>query len=181
MSAIEQPKTLERKTVFSPDSLAPDGRGVYRYTLWREWDTSQVINNGRFLQIIGLNPSTATEVLDDPTIRRCIDFAKRWGFSALCMTNIFAYRATLPEVMKAQPDPVGCLNDHWLCRIASHAGMTLAAWGDHGDHGGRSKAVVAMLRQRGVSLYALALTKRKRLPRHPLYIKAEAVPFIYDL
>jgi len=63
---------------------------------------------------IGLNPSTADETKDDPTIRRCINYAKRWGYSGLCMTNLFALRATKPAVMKANPGPVGRENDYQI-------------------------------------------------------------------
>lgn len=70
--------------------FSPCGR--YRYTLWREW-----IGGEGFVQFIGLNPSTATDTEDDPTIRRCINYAKSWGYGGMCMTNLFAYRATLPS------------------------------------------------------------------------------------
>src|SRR5690242_6108456 len=111
---------MKRETIFS------DCR-AYRYTLWREWD----IFDKNYVMFVGLNPSTADERVDDPTIRRCIDFAKRWGYGALCMTNLFAYRATDPRVMKAFPYPVGPENDKWLVRCAREAGVVVAAWGNH--------------------------------------------------
>jgi hypothetical protein len=84
------------------------------------------------LNVVGLNCSTATAEEDDPTIRRCIAFAKRWGFSRLVMTNVFAFRATDPAVMKQAFEPVGPRNDGFLQAIAAHeADMVLAAWGSH--------------------------------------------------
>ena len=76
----------------------------YRYTLWRNWAGLMPTGKG-YAMFVGLNPSTADETNDDPTIRRCIAFAKAWGYDALCMTNIFAFRATNPMVMLAQPAP----------------------------------------------------------------------------
>ncbi len=133
---------------------------TYRYDLWREW-----IGGDGYAMFVGLNPSTAGESNDDPTIRRCIDFAKSWGFSALCMTNLFAFRATLPEAMKAASDPVGPGNDQRLLEAAQSAGLVIAAWGTNGAHLGRAAAVRRML----PSLHYLRLTKGGQ-PGHPLYL-----------
>lgn len=140
----------------------------YRYELWRRWET------GPYLQVIGLNPSTADETNNDPTVRRCIDFAKRWGFSALCMTNAFAFRATDPDDMKAEPFPIGEENDAALASLAAGAGMILAAWGVHGSHLGRDKALLATL----PPLHCLGVTRAGQ-PKHPLYIKADTQPIPY--
>lgn len=121
---------------------------------------------------IGLNPSTADEVNDDPTVRRCIRFAQRWGYGALCMTNIFAYRATDPNVMKTQADPVGKLNDRYLKSAAHQAGIVVAAWGTHGAHEDREEKVLGLLRGK---LSCLGTTKAGH-PRHPLYLRADTVP-----
>ena len=150
---------MNRDTIFSPDRL-------YRYTLWRQWDERP------FCMFIGLNPSTADETKDDPTIRRCIRFAKDWGYGALCMTNIFAFRATDPQVMRAQFDPIGPDNDTYLNRIGSEAGIIIAAWGVHGAHHGRGKIVHNWFEDR---LHHLGLTKDGQ-PKHPLYLKATSQP-----
>ncbi len=86
---------------------------TYRYVLWREWD----MVNTEYAMFIGLNPSTADEIEDDPTIRRCVDYATRWGYGALCMTNLFAYRETDRELMQKHPSPVGADNDRWLVGV----------------------------------------------------------------
>jgi hypothetical protein len=98
----------------------------YRYALWREWSDTK-----KFVMFIGLNPSTADEYTDDPTIRRCIGFTKDLGFSAMVMTNLFAFRATKPEDMKASPNPIGKENDKYLIEIANEAAIVIAAWGTH--------------------------------------------------
>jgi hypothetical protein len=138
----------------------------YRYQLWRYWDRSKPV-----LNVIGLNPSTADETQDDPTIRRCIDYAWRWGYGGLWMTNIFAFRATDPKVMKAQADPVGPRNDDVLKHSAYHSGLVLAAWGTHGAFLGRGAAVLAMLPK----VHCLRMTKDGS-PAHPLYLPKDLKP-----
>lgn len=129
----------------------------------------------QFLMVIGLNPSTADETQDDPTIRRCINFAKAWGFGALCMTNIFAWRDTDPEKMKSTAEPIGAENDRHLIECASGAGMILAAWGKHGSHLARASYVLQIL----PPVHALAINKDGS-PKHPLYVRADAEPVILD-
>ena len=87
----------------------------YRYILWRRW---AVDCNANYAMFVGLNPSTADETDDDPTIRRCIRFAKSWGYSGLCMANLFAYRATDPKDMLVATGPVGVENDKYLLEYA---------------------------------------------------------------
>jgi hypothetical protein len=142
----------------------------YRYTLTRQWQ-DMLPGSGKYAMFIGLNPSTADEVDDDSTIRRCIGFAKAWGFSGLVMTNLFAFRATDPRVMKAEPEPIGPLNDQHLRHAAEAAGVVVAAWGTHGVHMGRDAAVVRMLPK----LSALRVTSGG-MPAHPLYLPKTLTP-----
>ena len=148
-------RTMNRKTVFSEDR-------IYRYVLWREWD----MLNSAYAMFIGLNPSTADETQDDPTIRRCIGFAKEWGFGSLCMTNLFAFRATKPEDMKKSVDPVGQDNDYWLKECGSNAGRIIAAWGTHGCFMNRDYSIMTTVK----NLKCLGKTKTG-FPKHPLYLK----------
>lgn len=152
---------MNRETVLSP-------RRRYRYCLWREWDRT----NPRYAVFVGLNPSTADEVDDDPTIRRCIDYAKRWGYGALCMVNLFAYRATQPKLMKEHVAPVGDDNDFWLLEVVKDAEVVVAAWGTNGTHRGRDKAVMRLLAGR---LSCLDKTKEGQ-PKHPLYLRKALEP-----
>lgn len=149
---------LERLTVFSPCRS-------YRYTLWRQLD----FFSDSFAMVVGLNPSTADELNDDPTIRRCVDFAKRLGVSALCMTNAFAFRATDPDVMLAHPAPVGADNDRWLEAVAAEARYVIAAWGVHGAHLGRHEVLTEMF----PNALCWGITKGG-FPRHPLYLAKDS-------
>ena len=139
---------------------------TWRYTLWRIWDRTLPS-----LQVIGLNPSTATETTNDPTVRKCIGFAHRWGFGSLLMTNAFAYRSTNPHVLYTLSDPIGPANDYWLQEIATRAGFRLAAWGNHGSLMDRDKQILALI----PDLHHLGLTQYDR-PKHPLYLPYTTVP-----
>lgn len=139
---------------------------TWRYDLWRHW-----MGGEGYAMFIGLNPSTADELVNDPTVRRCIGYAKAWGYAGLCMTNLFGYRATDPAVMKQVDDPVGEGNDAALIAHASKAGVVVAAWGVHGTHQGRDQVVKAML----PTLHCLRLT-REGHPGHPLYLPKTLTP-----
>ena len=140
---------------------------VYRYALWRRWDE----DSADYAMFIGLNPSTADEAEDDPTIRRCIQFAKDWGYSGLCVTNLFAFRATDPKVMKQVVEPVGDKNDQWLSECGLHAKVVVAAWGSHGVHRNRDAVVKRLIPE----LHYLRLTKEGH-PGHPLYLPKILTP-----
>lgn len=143
----------------------------YRYLLVRKW------GDGRdMVMFVGLNPSTADETLDDPTVRRCIRYAKDWGFSGMWMTNLFAFRATEPAEMKAEPEPVGPANDSWLRTIAESSNLVVACWGVHGAHLGRADAVRLLLPRK---LHYLTLTKEGH-PGHPLYLPAALKPKAWE-
>ena len=138
----------------------------YRYALWRRWSDAPAV------VFIGLNPSTADETKDDATIRKCIGYAKRWGYGALGMFNLFAFRARQPLDMLAESDPIGPDNDRVLRSLPQSCSMIIAAWGCDGSHLGRDKKVMAML----PTLHALHITK-EGMPGHPLYLKGDATPF----
>lgn len=123
---------------------------------------------------IGLNPSTADETTDDPTIRRCMGFARAWGYQALCMANLFAYRATKPSDMMGADDPIGPENDHTLATLSKDAGVVIAAWGNHGSFLGRDQAVTRLISQ----FHCLRLTDSGN-PAHPLYLPAGLSPVTY--
>jgi hypothetical protein len=140
---------------------------TWRYTLTRTWA------DGPLAMFVGLNPSTADETRDDPTIRRCVRFAREWGYSGVVMANLFAYRATDPGDMKAAADPVGPENDRRLAEQATACALVVAAWGTHGAYRDRAQAVV----DSGAlgDFAVLGLTKDGH-PRHPLYMRATCRP-----
>ncbi len=144
--------------------------GNYRYSLERGW-----AQGGKKVLFIGLNPSTADATTDDPTIRRCVGFAKAWGYSGMLMGNLFAYRATDPSVLRRVADPIGPENDGCLKELHSRAAMTVAAWGNLGSWTGRDKALLRML---GPTM-SLGTTK-SGYPRHPLYVPGDALAIAYQ-
>jgi len=145
--------------------------GVYRYRLWREWDTSLPT-----VLFIMLNPSTADAAQDDPTVRRCIDYARRWGYGKLLVGNIFALRSTDPKRLYEADDPVGQANDGVLLDMHDRAELTVCAWGVHGHLRNRGDTVATMLkRHRPGSLHCLGITKGGA-PKHPLYLPKSAMP-----
>lgn len=146
---------------------------VHRYALWRTWDKSKEI-----AMFIGLNPSTADEVKNDPTVSRCINYAKQWGFGGMIMSNIFAYRATDPKVMKNAEDPVGPENDQWLLKSAKEVSLIMAVWGNHGEFLGRGKAVLSLFD--GIELHCLTMNKTGH-PKHPLYCSGSLKPVLIGL
>lgn len=148
----------------------------HRYTLWRVWGD---VKQDGFLQIIGLNPSTATETENDPTVRRCIGYARDWGYAGLCMTNLFSYRSTDPRGMKAQPEPTNDENREWLLRIAERAGLIIAAWGVHGMHEREDLRVMQLFKSHGYRLHCLKKVFGGALPAHPLYLRKDLRPEFY--
>lgn len=136
----------------------------YRYLLTREWAPDR----GRVLFVM-LNPSTATEVQNDPTVERCERRARALGFGAFRVCNIFAWRDTDPANMRRATDPVGPENDAAIAGSCPWADRIICAWGAHGAHLGRGPAVELLIRATGQPLYHLGLTKAGH-PRHPLYI-----------
>ena len=143
---------------------------TYRYMLTRVWDAA-----GPKALFVMLNPSTATEVQNDPTVERCERRARALGFGAFRVTNIFAFRATDPRVMRAAADPVGPGNDAAIAASAPWADLIVCAWGTHGAHLGRGPAVERLLRATGRPLHHLGLSKDGH-PRHPLYIGYDRQP-----
>lgn len=98
----------------------------YRYLLWRSWGSRD-----HRCVFVGLNPSTADEGRDDPTIRKCVGFAKRWGFGAIDMVNLFAWRSTDPSGLLSAPDAAGYDNDDVLAEVIARAHRVVWAWGRH--------------------------------------------------
>ncbi len=151
------------------------GCGQYRYSLTRGWGEAK----HPALCWILLNPSTADATNDDPTIRRCIGYAKAWGYDFMYVVNLFAFRATSPKDMKAATDPVGPDCDRWIWDAVSGSNKVIAGWGQHGTHRGRSGEVRQMLMSAGVPLYCLKRAKDGQ-PMHPLYLPANLEPQLLD-
>lgn len=145
----------------------------YRYSLTRIWDPE-----GRKAAFVMLNPSTATEVQNDPTVERCERRARALGFGAFTVTNIFAWRDTDPKKMRKAIDPVGRENDNAIREACEWADQIVAAWGTHGAHLERGQHVENLLRASGLSVYHLGLSKAGH-PKHPLYIAYAQQPELW--
>lgn len=144
----------------------------YRYLLTRIWAP------GPKALFVMLNPSTATEYQNDPTVERCERRARALGFGAFRVTNIFAFRATDPRVMRAQDDPIGPANDTAIVESTAWADRVICAWGTHGAHLLRGAQVEALLRAKAVALWHLGLTQGG-MPKHPLYIGYDRQPEVW--
>lgn len=150
----------------------------YRYLLTRQWDSTKP-----YVAFVGLNPSTADETLDDPTIRREINFSKEWGYGGLVKVNLFAFRATDPKDMKNALDPIGLENNDYLLYAGKQANLVVACWGNHGIYMGRGEQVKYMFEAyfgEMITLCHFGLTKSSQ-PKHPLYLKRDSklLPFTY--
>lgn len=154
--------------------LSDDGK--YRYRLARQWGAT-----ARAATFVMLNPSTADATQDDPTIRRCIGFAKSWDLDGLVVVNLYAYRATKPADLWQAADPIGPENDRRIAGVlvdaALHQTPVIAAWGAHGAPL-RVKRVTSIAAHYRVPLLCLGTTKAGA-PRHPLYVRGDTEPDVY--
>lgn len=135
----------------------------YRYVLWRRWNTELPM-----LSIIGLNPSTANEISDDPTIKRVCAIAKNNGFGGIYMLNLFAWVTAYPDELLKCPDPVAD-NDRWLRKVADLSAEVVFAWGNFKEAQDRAKQVTSMFQ----NAKALHINKNGS-PKHPLYCRADS-------
>jgi hypothetical protein len=168
---------MEPGSLFGSDDFAgaifDDRRRVYRYVLWRRWGDA----TKRCLFIM-LNPSTVDEHVLDPTVRKCVKWARVWGFGALDVCNIFAWRSTDPKQLYTLNDPVGPENDHWIQQTAMMAAMVVVAWGKHGALKSRGEAVARMLEKH--KPYCLGVNADGS-PEHPLYIAKATRPIKWQV
>ncbi|MDP3425530.1 MAG: DUF1643 domain-containing protein [Burkholderiaceae bacterium] len=142
----------------------------YRYALFRRW-----ADPGVPAVFIMLNPSTADEVVNDPTVERCERRARAMGFGALRVCNLFALRSTDPRALYDHADPVGQSNDATIMELVQGAGIVICAWGKHGNLHDRGRIVHKTLLMNGVVPHYLKLNK-DGTPAHPLYIPYETLP-----
>jgi len=151
----------------------------YRYALWREWDATKPT-----VVFCGLNPSTADETQDDPTIRRELGFARDWGFGRYVKVNAYGYRSTDPKGLWAVDDPRG--EDNFLAiRVACfdaiikrEGGLFVACWGNN-IRERDAWELRRMLKTEGIRVHALKLTKGG-FPAHPLYLLKTLTPRLWE-
>lgn len=163
--------------------ISPCGR--FRYALRRAWDDPLFQGAYRTERVtwIMLNPSTADGETDDATIRRCINFSRAWGYGALSVVNLFAFRATLPRDLAAAKFPIGDGNDEVIVREAKSAGLVVVAWGELAAQVARARglAVRNMLEcpPHEIVLHHLGKTASGQ-PRHPCRLPGNLIPQRWD-
>lgn len=157
-------------------TISPCGR--YRYSLARSWANEMIrtVPGGRVCWIM-LNPSTADDKVDDPTIRKCIGFSKNWGYDSLEVVNLLAWRATHPRELRGEQDFVGPENAKAVTDAVARASLVVCAWGaaDIVRAQGLGTHAAVHLHRSGVALHHLGLTKHGE-PRHPLYVPYSVAP-----
>lgn len=153
-------------------------KATYRYRLTR--NTGSLFVTRETVVFVMLNPSTADDTLDDPTVRRCKDFASTWGFKNLTIVNLFAARATDPSALKKIDNAVGPMNDSEIVRQCLAADEVVLAWGAHEFAHARGIEVCEMLKAARPTIRLMCLGETKEgYPKHPLYIPASARPVPY--
>lgn len=150
--------------------------GLYRYELERHW------GDGPLWMFLMLNPSTADETVNDPTVERCQRRATAAGAGGLLVGNLFALRSTDPRGLYTCADPVGPENDAALLAMGARADAIVLAWGVHGALRERGYEVCRLLVRAGLGhkLHALGITK-DGAPRHPLYLPYTAAPVRFSV
>lgn len=163
--------TFSACTVHAPSARCPDectGR-LYRYTL--EWPAHEA-GTGTVLFVLA-NPSTATHLIADPTVGRCITYATDWRYARCAVANARAYRSTDPDGVPPDPIGIGPDNDRVILSEAARAALVVCGWGKLG--GVRGPVVLDLIRQAGKVPHALKLNKDGS-PQHPLYLRRAAKP-----
>lgn len=158
--------TPAHHAIFSPDRR-------YRYQLGRRWNLSMGIVN-----FIMLNPSIADESVNDPTITRCIERAKRMGYGGIIVTNLFALVSTDPKTLYSASDPVGPYTDDHIFEVAFHCHLIICGWGQHGILKGRGQKIEKALKETS-NLHYLRMGKNGQ-PYHPLYLPYDLQPVRWE-
>ena len=139
---------------------------IYRYQLSRIWDEEKPK-----ILFIMLNPSTADEFVEDPTIRRVVNYAKDWGYGGVYVGNLYAFRSTDPKGLKCIADPIGPENINHIQTLISLVDKVIYAWGNEQKEPNWLKKIVE-------TPYCIEISK-KGIPKHPLYLKKCLIPQIY--
>lgn len=152
--------------------------GTYRYELVRRWGPEPLVT------WVMLNPSTADADVDDPTIRRCMSFAREWRWGGIRVVNLFALRATDPKEIKRHHSPLGDKNAGYIVEaIRGHdTAFAVAAWGAGNPYPACSSVrwVRDAAKVRPTPLRCLGRT-RKGHPRHPLYVRGDQPLEVFDV
>lgn len=166
------PRPAPEPTVQGSAHISNCGR--YRYELRRWWGDT---DKDGWCVFVMLNPSTANADIPDPTMTRCVNYARAWGFGGLIIVNLFAFRATDPNAMCKAENPIGIENDCYIDEALRVGRRVVVAWGDHGRFRFRGREVIARILAMGIEPLCFGLTNLAQ-PRHPLRQRndAELIP-----
>ncbi|MBU0467052.1 MAG: DUF1643 domain-containing protein [Nanoarchaeota archaeon] len=163
-------RTFEKEGVYSEALFSECEK--YRYKLKRKWD-----NNLPQIMFIGLNPSTADEIKNDPTVSRMINYAKQWGYGSVSVCNVFAFRATFPKDLKNTKELVGRENDKSITEEAQSSEKIVIAWGNHALFMNRNIEMMSLLHKH--ELFCIGVNKNGE-PKHVLYLKKDLSPELFS-
>lgn len=165
---MTNPPDLFQDGIYRSAIISPCGQ--YRYSLVRQWDKAKP-----HLPFVLLNPSTADAKQDDPTIRRCMSFARREGCGGIVVVNLYAFRTKDPKRLRGVADPVGPFNKQVIrdaAAVAAESGVPIiCAWGAN-DITQAAGGALAEAREAGAKIMCLGKTA-KGYPRHPLYVRGD--------
>lgn len=158
----------------------------YRYILTRDWHNDSQQAKDEAVVFIMLNPSAADSSKDDPTIRRCMQFARDWAtqenpYNGIVVVNLFAYRSPDPRLLNNHTiNTIGPVNDATIIKAATFRSTVVAAWGKPINPLIKKRAddVAWLLKKAGIPLHCLGLTN-EGFPRHPLYVRKDAKPIVF--
>ena len=152
-----------------------DEANQYRYLFECNWSPG-----GRFVTFIMLNPSVGNVEQTDPTLVRCLQYAKLWGYDGLKVVNLFAYIATDPEKLNEVLDPVGPENDDYIRYAAENSDTVILAWGEClSTHAAKQRMDETFALVQHKKPCCLKVTAHGNYPRHPLYLSKDLQPIPY--
>lgn len=157
--------TTSQLSLLSDSGAVFSAHRTYRYRLWRSFQPG-----APRVCFCMLNPSVAAEGEDDPTIRRCLGFARKWGYGGIVVVNLFALVSTDPRVLSRHTDPVGPDNDRVLGQTFAASPTVVMAWGAQPQARTRAPTVMRILAATGHKPMCIGVT-RDGSPRHPLFVR----------
>ena len=159
------------------DGAVFDESRMYRYSLTRIWDPTK-----EKVVFICLNPSTADEMYNDNTVKKCIKFAKSWHggkYGMIEMVNLFSYCGTEFYKIKHVNDPIGPETNDYIVDAAKSAGLVIVAWGENGTYKNRYKEVLSLLESENIEVHCLDVLRYGQ-PKHPLFANGRLEPTPYN-
>lgn len=161
---------------------------IYRYKLWRHWGAER--DPSKVACFLMLNPSTADEHDLDPTLRRCVNFAKSWSCTGMVVVNLFAVVSADPKILLTQADAVGDVprlttlgrtvdNTNVILQEVEESHILMLGWGAFPEAAKRAKEMLDLLPGHNAQPMCLGTTQ-SGAPKHPLYVASwtPLIPYV---